>query len=589
MSKLSSRVARLGADSCEAFSVAPSGFERGADAADRGAALLVGGSAAPAAPAGSAAASSAAAAVRVGVPSFKPRPAAIHRAASAGGFGDDESVASGDIDGDSIAGGGAAFGGAGTGGHAGALVGSAVTLSAAPGRRTLRDLIRDDESGIASPKLQALADAHKKALQTAAKRRKAAKGGGAATGKLGGEGADGEYLASADAVGGADGVDAASVAPSAVGSATGSAVSGAAAPAAVVVPQLTLVDGHIIMDTSAMFIPTHTGNARETVYDEHGNVIEQGLETVYEAGDGAYLTSSTHSKRQRGEQWSVDDTRKFFDALRQCGTDFSTIAALFPGRNRLHVKRKFVIESKLHPKLVDAALRLKTPLDMATLTPAVTLRSQQELAADRAKRGEDDDDELEEGEDAFGPLPDAAGTSVEAGDEDGLDIFGGSAASGSDAADGEGADTGSADASDGAAAAGAGGAKPARKRPRTSSTASTGDAAGDAFGAFGSSSSSSADAWDYSSDPLLGGFALGAGADGGSGSAAPTLEIEEEGGDGAAAAPTAPTGKRGGRRKKGADVGAADSGGGDATVSGAKRGASDSAAASGPAGKRARR
>src|SRR3954464_2042732 len=42
-------------------------------------------------------------------------------------------------------------------------------------------------------------------------------------------------------------------------------------------------------------------------------------------------------RRARVDKWSVSETRLFFMALRQCGSDFTMIQRLFPGRTRKHI------------------------------------------------------------------------------------------------------------------------------------------------------------------------------------------------------------------------------------------------------------
>jgi transcription factor TFIIIB component B'' len=58
------------------------------------------------------------------------------------------------------------------------------------------------------------------------------------------------------------------------------------------------------------------------------------------------VTSASFSRRARAIRWSVDDTRRFYQSLRQCGTDFEMLAQLFPRRTRRHLKLKFKKEER---------------------------------------------------------------------------------------------------------------------------------------------------------------------------------------------------------------------------------------------------
>lgn len=46
---------------------------------------------------------------------------------------------------------------------------------------------------------------------------------------------------------------------------------------------------------------------------------------VVDEDTGNYATSASFSNRARPEQWSVQETRRFYLALQRCGTDFSLI------------------------------------------------------------------------------------------------------------------------------------------------------------------------------------------------------------------------------------------------------------------------
>ncbi len=89
---------------------------------------------------------------------------------------------------------------------------------------------------------------------------------------------------------------------------------------------------------------------------------EKQYEEVHE--DAAMTaTSNSFSEREKTERWQTNETRLFFKSLQQCGTDFSMIEQLFPGRTRKQLKNKFKKEERLRPQLVSMALKSTVPLD----------------------------------------------------------------------------------------------------------------------------------------------------------------------------------------------------------------------------------
>lgn len=72
--------------------------------------------------------------------------------------------------------------------------------------------------------------------------------------------------------------------------------------------------------------------------------------------------------RSNGE-WDSTSTAEFFEALSQFGTDFSTIAVLFPRLNRNEIMRKYKAEMRRQPDRVLAALSAvnRRPIDLQKL------------------------------------------------------------------------------------------------------------------------------------------------------------------------------------------------------------------------------
>ncbi|KAI5864662.1 hypothetical protein GGS23DRAFT_458483 [Durotheca rogersii] len=111
-----------------------------------------------------------------------------------------------------------------------------------------------------------------------------------------------------------------------------------------------VVDGQIII------------NQRSLVVDRHAARNVAAMETV-EEDEFTHLTTSASwmrpSRRVAANHWSEEDTEKFFRLLSMVGTDFETIAAMFPNKDRRAVKLKFNREELLRPKRVDAAVMVR--------------------------------------------------------------------------------------------------------------------------------------------------------------------------------------------------------------------------------------
>lgn len=112
------------------------------------------------------------------------------------------------------------------------------------------------------------------------------------------------------------------------------------------------------------------------VLDKEGNIVinessltvapETSLEDFEVVEEGAHPTAkySSFIDRPRWFPWGIEETRQFYEALRQCGTDFTLLQAFFPSRTRKQLKKKFFREEIQHPELIKATLNFGTPLDI---------------------------------------------------------------------------------------------------------------------------------------------------------------------------------------------------------------------------------
>jgi transcription factor TFIIIB component B'' len=113
--------------------------------------------------------------------------------------------------------------------------------------------------------------------------------------------------------------------------------------------QFQIINGEIVIDQKSLAVDRHARAAE----------LNGELESIIEDDFTRLITSNsfrTDSKLRGPNYWSATDTELFYRGLRMFGTDFETIAKMFPGRSRRHVKMKFNREERKAPSFVDAAL-----------------------------------------------------------------------------------------------------------------------------------------------------------------------------------------------------------------------------------------
>ncbi|KAG6601983.1 hypothetical protein SDJN03_07216, partial [Cucurbita argyrosperma subsp. sororia] len=105
----------------------------------------------------------------------------------------------------------------------------------------------------------------------------------------------------------------------------------------------------------------------------------------------AYFNYHSFMDKTPRIKWSKHDTERFYEAVRQFGTDFCMIQQLFPGKTRHQIKLKFKNEERHHPfRLSDAVTNRATDH-----TQFLSLIGQLKEAANKAKQ-ESNQDELTE-------------------------------------------------------------------------------------------------------------------------------------------------------------------------------------------------
>ena len=118
-----------------------------------------------------------------------------------------------------------------------------------------------------------------------------------------------------------------------------------------IVPTVHMVDGNIVINQASMvYVPE-----ANTTQLEQSNISEEAQNRV---------TSASYSRRTPAMRWSVKDTGKFYDLLRQFGTNFSMIEEYFPRRTRRQIKNKFVKEEISNRKLINWAIIARTGMGL---------------------------------------------------------------------------------------------------------------------------------------------------------------------------------------------------------------------------------
>jgi len=126
--------------------------------------------------------------------------------------------------------------------------------------------------------------------------------------------------------------------------------------------------GEIVIEQESLLPNPETRQSTAQIDQELGNTVIDEGETPSQLGAiQARYDSYTSQPRQIPTRWSVTETKSFYRALRQCGTDFSMMEMFLVGRTRSQLKRKFKIESRKNARLIDMALnpRQKVKLDLS--------------------------------------------------------------------------------------------------------------------------------------------------------------------------------------------------------------------------------
>ena len=120
--------------------------------------------------------------------------------------------------------------------------------------------------------------------------------------------------------------------------------------------KVILVDGKIVISHDSVIA---SSMHRRRAIDSYEVTQEEGTDDVH-----SRVTSWTYSRRTSTERWTAEETKKFYLALSQCGTDFTMIGNLFPKRTRRQIKNKWKKENRVQPEMIKLALNRRLPFDV---------------------------------------------------------------------------------------------------------------------------------------------------------------------------------------------------------------------------------
>ena len=147
------------------------------------------------------------------------------------------------------------------------------------------------------------------------------------------------------------------------------------------IPIVEVINGEIVIKEATVIV-----GERQTIEEVDR---EMGGTVVVEDNNALTATYRSFKTNEKTLRWTVEETRNFYVALRQCGTDFTTMMSFFDGssddrrkRSRKQLKSKYNLECRKNLKLIDMAMnpRVSLPLDltkfgeldMENLTTSVT-------------------------------------------------------------------------------------------------------------------------------------------------------------------------------------------------------------------------
>lgn len=145
--------------------------------------------------------------------------------------------------------------------------------------------------------------------------------------------------------------------------------------------KIMVVSGKIAVDQESMIVTKSQPSA-----GDRERITENAFENP--------ITSNSYSKLTHTDTWSDGELQSFYRALSTWGTDFTFIAQLFPYRTRRQIKRKFILEEKKNPQLVDLALTRQLPGNFEDFEKnSLSVREWQELEERKSGKSREEESE----------------------------------------------------------------------------------------------------------------------------------------------------------------------------------------------------
>ena len=129
-------------------------------------------------------------------------------------------------------------------------------------------------------------------------------------------------------------------------------------------PAVEIINGEIVIQQSSITISNRKTMKEiddEYLQEEGDLVVEDVTNGVIQATYRSFLKETPKT-----QHWTPTETHQFYNVLRQCGTDFSMMTSFFPDRTRKQLKKKYLQESRKHPRLIDLAMNPHTQLPVGT-------------------------------------------------------------------------------------------------------------------------------------------------------------------------------------------------------------------------------
>jgi len=155
------------------------------------------------------------------------------------------------------------------------------------------------------------------------------------------------------------------------------------------------VNGEIVILESSLYVDGQRKTTEE--------LDEELLPEIHEDDTQLNATYGSFRHVRKAVKWGVEDTKQFYFALRQCGTDFEMMAKFFKkgDKDRKHLKKKYKKELRFNEHLVDLALSNRLELDLSVFEVDVNNVSdkpnmptvEEQLAIDAAKEAKKKDQE----------------------------------------------------------------------------------------------------------------------------------------------------------------------------------------------------